>query len=286
MQRMALFVHTGKARALAVAQEVAPLLRQAGIEVVTDATTAQALPNLGQLATVAELAQADAALVLGGDGMLLQAARDLAGAGVPILGVNLGHLGFLTEVEPNELVWALPQLLRGDFHIEERMMADVVVCRTGVPVAEYRVLNDAVISRGTFARLVTLEALVDDSTLGVFVGDGLILATPTGSTAYSLSAGGPIVHPGVDGILVTPICPHTLGERSVLTRGEDTVRVLVKSPVEPDELVLTVDGRPGLRLVSGDEVRVSRSRVRVRLIRLAQRTFYDVLAMRLHSADC
>ncbi len=281
MRSIALLAHTGKERAVALAAQLVVMLRQAAVEVRLDVKTAGALPDAGPGVPAECLATADAAIVLGGDGTLLNAAYLLAAAGVPILGVNLGHLGFLAEIEPAEIDQAIPRLLAGQYAVEERMMLDIVIRRAGRPEASFRALNDAVISRGTFARLVTLEARVASSLLGAYVGDGLILATPTGSTAYSLSAGGPIVHPGVDGIVITPICPHTLGARSVVTRGEDTIAVLVKSPLEPDELVLTVDGQPGMRLVAGDQVEVSRSSVRTRLIRLADRTFYDVLGRRL-----
>lgn len=283
MRVIALIVHTGKRQAVALATKLLPNLQQANIEVRMDKLTALAVGQKGLGVSEENLATTDAAIVLGGDGTLLNAARLFSAAGVPILGVNLGHLGFLTEIEPTELDWALPRLLKGEYHIDERMMIDVQVWRNGNCLEQFSALNDAVISRSAFARLVTLEARVGDSLLGIFVGDGLILATPAGSTAYSLSAGGPIVHPDINGIVVTPICPHTLGARAIVARAEDTIRVLVKSQVVPEELVLTIDGRAGMRLGSSDEIRVFRSKTRARLIRLADRSFYDVLALRLRN---
>ena len=283
MRAIALIAHTGKQQAVALATKLLPVLQQANIKVRMDKPTAQAVGH-GELGVSSEhLALTDIAIVLGGDGTLLNAAHLFSAAGVPILGVNLGHLGFLTEIEPNELDWALPRLLNGEYHVDERMMIDIQVWQNGQCLEEFRALNDAVISRSAFARLVTLEALAGDSLLGTYVGDGLIIATPAGSTAYSLSAGGPIVHPGISGILVTPICPHTLGARAVVVRAEDTVRVLVKSQVVPEELVLTIDGRPGMRLGSSHEIRVFRSEISARLIRLSGRSFYDVLALRLRN---
>ncbi|HHW10998.1 MAG TPA: NAD(+)/NADH kinase [Firmicutes bacterium] len=282
-KRIALLANVGKEKAVAIAGDIAGRMSRAGVTVVMDTATAAAAGR-PELEVGEEMwAACHAAVVLGGDGTLLKAARLFAGPGVPLLGVNLGHLGFLTEVEPHELDMALTALLAGKYKIEERMMIEAtVVKKSGTTGGRYLALNDAVISRSTFARLVTLEASVDDSTLGTFVGDGLILATPTGSTAYSLSAGGPIVHPGLEAIIVTPICPHALGHRAILARGDDTVRVKVNSAVAQDELLLTVDGSPGASLSTGDTVVIKRAAERTRLIRLTGRSFYDVLGLRLY----
>jgi NAD+ kinase len=283
-KRIALLANVAKERAVAIAGEIAGRMINAGALVVMDKATAAAAGRPDLVVADDMWASCHAAVVLGGDGTLLKAARIFSGPGVPILGVNLGHLGFLTEVEPNELEMAVGALLSGKYMVEERMMIEAMVVKeSGGISGRYIALNDAVISRSTFARLVNLEACVDDSTLGTFVGDGLILATPTGSTAYSLSAGGPIVHPNLDAIIVTPICPHALGHRAILARGEDTVRVKVNSAVAQDELLLTVDGSPGASLSTGDTVVIKRAAERTRLIRLTGRSFYDVLGLRLYN---
>src|SRR5690606_7605238 len=162
----------------------------------------------------------DAVVVLGGDGAVLRAARLLAPRRVPLLAVNVGHLGFLTEVEHSALEPALAKLLAGQFAVEQRMMVTATVMRAGRAVWQLTGLNDAVITRGTFARIIRSEVRVAGEILLDYSGDGIIVATPTGSTGYSLSAGGPIVHPHIESLLLTPICPHALATRSILARAD------------------------------------------------------------------
>lgn len=258
-----------------MARDLIDLLEARAIAVWLEQDTAALL---GRPDLAGELPALDAGIVLGGDGAFLRAGRRLAVAGVPLLGVNYGHLGFLTEVEPDEILWAIDRLVQGAYRIEERIMLQASVVRDGRVRAQYEAMNDVVVARGTLARIVTSHLYIDGSFVGVYRGDGMIVATPTGSTAYSLSAGGPILHPGMDAVVITPICPHTLGARSMVTVPDHCVTIRFASP--NDELLLTVDGQYGEALQQGDEVRVERARVKTRLIRLHDRTFYDILRNR------
>jgi len=224
-------------------------------------------------------AEADLAVVLGGDGTLLAAARTLGDHQIPILAINYGGLGFLTEVTLPEMHSALERVLDGHFVADRRMMMDVAVHRSGQAIAQYRALNDAVINKGTLARIIDLEACVDGQYVSSFRSDGLILATPTGSTAYNLSAGGPIVFPAMNAMTLTPICSHTLTNRPLVLPGEVKIDITLRST--QDEVHLTVDGQVGMRLNRDDRVRVERSKVTVQLIAPSGKNYFDVLRGRL-----
>ena len=222
----------------------------------------------------------DVMIVLGGDGTFLRAARLTAGTGVPILGVNLGHLGFLTELEIGELEEGLQLLLQGKYQVEERMMLRVELRRQNRCQGVFLALNDAVITRGPVARIITLETTVDDQLVGNFAADGMIIATPTGSSAYNLSAGGPVVNSKLAALIITPICPHTLtATRSVLALPQERVRVKVKAM--HTDIVLTVDGRCEATLEPDDEIWVCRAEETTRVIKMMGRGFYEVLRNRL-----
>lgn len=279
MQSIALMPHTEKPEAMNACAELIPLLEERGIRLWLERRTAERLGLPQLIGQPGELAGVGAAIVLGGDGALLRAARMVAEWQIPILGVNLGQLGFLTEVELSELQPAIAQILRHEFTTDVRMMLDARVVREGREVAAYTALNDAVITRGTFARIIHLETYVHDQYIATYTADGLIMATPTGSTAYSLSAGGPIVHPGVDSLILTPICPHTLAARPLIVRPEEPVHILVRST--HDEVMLTIDGQLGFELEDRDEIWCRSSLHRTHLIRLKGRGFYTVLRTRL-----
>ncbi len=221
----------------------------------------------------------DLVVVLGGDGTLLAAARLVAPRHVPILGVNLGGLGFLTEVTLEELPSTLERLLAGDFTVSERMMLTVRVVRRGAPVAEDAVLNDVVITKGALARLVQLTVAVDGCAITTFRGDGLIVATPTGSTAYSLSAGGPIVHPEHRSIILTPIAAHTLTLRPLVIPDQLTVAITLAR--EDADVVLTADGQVGYPLEPHDVVEVRRAATTVPLVHSPFRSYFEVLRTKL-----
>lgn len=216
-----------------------------------------------------------ATVVLGGDGTLLRAAKRLAQLNAPILGVNLGHLGFLTEVEVPDLYASLGAVLRGEFVFDERKLLCCQVVREGKVLATFDAMNDVVVAKGPFARLIHLETFVDSAYVTTYPADGLIIATPTGSTAYSLSAGGPILTPELDVMVLTPICPHSFFDRSIVLSRQNEVRIRIRT-MHRDTLV-TIDGQEVHPLEDGDEVVVLASPTSVRLIRRPGWSFFHVL---------
>ncbi|TYO95616.1 NAD(+)/NADH kinase [Desulfallas thermosapovorans] len=227
--------------------------------------------------------QVECLVVLGGDGTLLHSARLAAPAGVPIFGVNLGRLGFLTEVDIPRLYEAMECLLAGKYTIEERMMLKASVVRDGLTCAPINGLNDAVIAKGAFARMIVFDAMVDGHLFNTYHADGVIISTPTGSTAYSLSAGGPLVVPKLELMLVTPICPHALWARPLVIAADSEVQVTLRS--KQGEVMLTMDGQHGMRLQCGDSVIVRRASHRAKFIKLNNRTFFDILKEKLKEGD-
>jgi len=225
-------------------------------------------------------ADIDLAVVVGGDGTLLGVARVAAPLGLPILGVNLGSLGFLTELQPEELFRGLEATLEGRVTLEEREALRVRPTRRGHADAEYAVLNDAVIAKSALARMITLDVLVDGDPVATYTADGLIVATPTGSTAYNLSAGGPILDPRMSAVVIAPICPHSMSYRPLVVPGSVSVEVVLRSTGEA--VYLTLDGQIGFPLTLDDAVRVDRHPRPVRLVRTAPRSFFDVLRRKLH----
>jgi NAD+ kinase len=229
------------------------------------------------------VARAGLVLVLGGDGTLLSMADCIAHAGrqVPILGVNFGSLGFLTEVTLPELYPALEAALAGDAHVEERLMLRATIVHGSAPSQVGVAVNDVVINKAAPSRLINLSVFVGDEFVTNVRADGLIIATPTGSTAYNLSAGGPVVQPSVDALVLTPIAPHTLSNRPIVIPASGTVRV---KPVvgERDEAFVTLDGQAGFELQAGDEISVSRADEPMRLIRPTTRNYFEVLREKLN----
>lgn len=218
-------------------------------------------------------------VVLGGDGTMLAAARMLAEDKIPILGVNVGSLGFLTEVTLDELYTALEAVLEQRAAVERRAMLHCHLVRQGERVMHFDALNDAVVAKSAMARIIEFEIRVDEQFVASYRADGLIVATPTGSTAYSLAAGGPIVAPDVDAFIVTPISPHMLTHRPVVVRDSATLTILIKSVQE--EAFLTVDGQVGIPVLDGDLLTCRKSVRAVPLLRFANRSFYDVLRAKL-----
>lgn len=221
-------------------------------------------------------------IVLGGDGTLLAGARALAGREIPIFAVNLGGLGFLTAITIDELFPELERALRNEHRIAPRRMLHCEVSRGGNLVAQYEALNDVVINKAALARMIDVEAHVDDHFVGIFKADGLIVCTPTGSTAYSLSAGGPIIFPQVDALALTPICPHTLTARPVIVPGSSTIQLIGLSD-EPT--YLTIDGQIGEPLLQNDRVICRASDHSIQLIRPPRMMFFDVLRSKLKWAE-
>ena len=226
-----------------------------------------------------ELPTADLLVCFGGDGTILHAARDATMHNVPILGVNLGSVGFMAELEKTELS-LLSLLGRGIHRTEERMMLDVRVVRSGKVISETLALNDAVVSNGSMARVAELDVYADEELITDFTGDGVIVATPTGSTAYSMSAGGPIVEPTSSCIIVTPVCAHQLSVRAMVLDASRKVTVQVPRNTRK-HLFLSVDGGKAVRLASGDKVEITRSVRTTTLIRLSERSFYQIMRQKL-----
>jgi NAD+ kinase len=218
-------------------------------------------------------------IVLGGDGTLLSVARQLKGREVPILGVNLGGLGFLTETSLEELPEVLASVMQGEYLLSRRTMLSVAVRRKGELVFDLSVLNDAVITKDALARIIDIETFVNDEYLTTYRTDGLILSTATGSTGYSLAAGGPILHPSLTHIVVTPICPHMLTNRPILLPGEAALRANLLS--KDERVILTLDGQIGFPLEFGDEVTVKKSPYAVSLITSKSRGYFEVLRTKL-----
>jgi len=222
--------------------------------------------------------RSDMIIALGGDGTLLAAARAVGDCGTPILGVNLGRLGFLTELKPGEIFLALERIWKGSYTLEERMVLKVVILsRSGEPT--FYALNDLVIDKGSFSRVIQLETYINGESLSTFSADGLIISTPTGSTAYSLSAGGPIVNPQMEAIIITPICPHSLSVRPMVISREETFEAEIYS--DHNLAMLTIDGQVGYELSSGDRVRIERADYKISLIHSTDQSFYQVLREKL-----
>ncbi len=224
-------------------------------------------------------ARVEMVVVLGGDGTLLSVARLVGKYRVPILGVNLGGLGFLTEITLKELDKVLEKVIEGDFIADERVALQAAVLRGGEKMADFIVLNDAVINKGALARIIDLETSIDGEYLTTFKSDGLILSTPTGSTAYNLSAGGPIIYPSLHCIIITPICPHTLTNRPIVVPDDVTIRVVLKTTQQ--EVLLTLDGQQGFMLEYEDVVEVKKSETGILLIKSPYRHYFELLREKL-----
>jgi len=222
---------------------------------------------------------ADLIVVLGGDGTLLNASRHGKRKEVPILGVNLGGLGFLTETSVEELATTLKNVFKGDYSISKRIMLDVYVKRGREKIFAITALNDAVITKDALARIIDIETYVANEYLTTFKADGLIFSTPTGSTGYSLAAGGPLIYPSLPNIIVTPICPHTLTNRPIILPDGVEVRARLKS--EEEKVILTIDGQVGFPLEYDDEVTIKKSSHTVNLIKSSSRGYFEILRTKL-----
>jgi NAD+ kinase len=262
------------------ARKLASWLEARRKKVFIDRDTAEAIKMPGHDRTEI-VSLAEMLIVLGGDGTLLSASRLVADAhrDVPIFGVNLGSLGFMAEVSLDELYDNLEKAIAGKLGTEDRMMLSASVVRDGRRVALYRVLNDAVINKGALARMMELKISVNGDHLTTLRADGLIVATPTGSTAYSLSAGGPIIHPTIHCFVVTPICPHTLSNRPIALPDSVTVTVCLTSLSE--DVSLTLDGQIGFPLLPHDVVEIKKSRFKMKLIKHPVKNYYEILRTKL-----
>ncbi|GAB4267151.1 NAD(+)/NADH kinase [Thermincola ferriacetica] len=277
MQKIGLIVNPGKPKVSVLAEEIVDWLQAKGKQVILG-TIGQG-PQPESISNEMTIRECDCAIVLGGDGTLLHTARNKTLVGIPLFGINLGHLGFLTEVEVNDVIPSLEKLVAGDFQVEERMMLKATVIRDGRPLEQFFALNDAVVTKGAFARLIRLETYINDKFFDVFPADGLIISTPTGSTAYSLSAGGPLVMPHLDLMIVTPICPHTLYSRPLVIHGDSQVRTVICS--KQGEIMLTLDGQDGYPVKHLDEIIIEKAECTTKLLKLNNRTFFEILRAKM-----
>jgi NAD+ kinase len=276
IRTVGLVVKRDRPRAARLAERMSRWLTRRKVRVLVDADGA--LGSTKGLSKRALAREADLVVVLGGDGTLLSIARH-APADLPILGINLGELGFLTEVAEKEAMTMLARVLAGRYELDQRMRLAATLTRRSRVHSRFRALNDVVITNGARARIVEFAVTVDGLPFNTYRADGLIVATPTGSTAYSLSVGGPIVEPTVQVLLLSPISPHTLSNRPVVLRPEAEVRITV-GPREQDAL-LTIDGQEVVPLAAGDVIEVRQGREPVTLVRSPDRTYYDVLRSKL-----
>jgi len=264
----------------AVAPGLIKRLRERGLSVRYDHETASCVSQPDGILPREELASSsDLLIVLGGDGTLLAAARSLGDNSVPILPINLGGLGFLTSVTQEELYASLEPVLAGNSPVSERTFLEAEVFRGTESLARHRALNDAVFNKGALARIVDLSLAINGEFVVDYKADGLIVSTPTGSTAYSLSAGGPIVEPAVPAFVITPICPHTLTHRPLVIPESSEIEITLREAEEP--VFLTLDGQVGVELHTSDRTRIRATRQKLRLIRPAGKTYFEILRSKL-----
>jgi NAD+ kinase len=230
-----------------------------------------------------KLKRADLVIALGGDGTLLHTTHLVGSSQIPLLGVNLGGLGFLTEITLKELYPVLRKILKGKFEIEERMMIKATIGNQSSAVKKSGslvALNDIVINIGTLARVINLEIYINGEYISTYTADGLIISTPTGSSAYSLSAGGPLLNPRMKAIILTPICPHALAIRPLVISQEEKVRILVKS--DHNDIKLTVDGQESFSLNSGQKIEIEKAPYSLKLVKPEKKSFYEILRKKLN----
>ncbi len=279
-RRVGVVAKTSSSTAIALAATLEKALRRRGCTVVFTTETAEALRRGKGVARSRIGRVTDLVLVLGGDGTLLSVAR-AAPPGTPLLGINLGLLGFLAGLSRKQALGRLDDVLSGRFREDRRRRLDVVVSR-GPNHGTYRVLNDAVLNREAVARISTFQIGLDGRTVAEFRADGVIVSTPTGSTAYNLSAGGPILHPALAAIVITPICPHTLGQRPLVVPATMKIQVRVLGPERRDGGVyLTLDGQEGFPVLAGNPIEVRASSSSVTLLRPPESDHFDQLAGKL-----
>jgi NAD+ kinase len=282
MRTVGVVIKRGHPEAAALARRLVEWLRENGLESIVEDDSAAAIGCDAGGSKAQIIAKADLIVVLGGDGTLLSVARHMRERPVPLLGVNFGQLGFMTALTADELLPAMTRIVAGRFRVDERMVLDVTLKRATKELFTRQVLNDAVISKGgALARIIDLDTWVDGQPLCVYKADGLIVTTPTGSTAYSLSAGGPIVHPSVGVMVLTPICPHTLTHRPLVLPNSAVVSVRVHSRDGDEDTVLSLDGQSGTPLANDDTVEIRKGRGCVPLVQSEDRTYSDVLRSKL-----
>ena len=279
MKTYGIIAKRNKPEALSLTRDIISWLVQREIRTVVDPAIAEKVGCSHPVAMHAIPSQADLLIVLGGDGTLLSVARLEGIASIPVLGINLGGLGFLTETLKEETFEVLEKVVGGDFVTEKRMMLKATVYRNDEIISESNVLNDIVINKGALARIIDLETYIDGGYLTTFKADGLILSTPTGSTAYSLAAGGPVVHPSLNSIILNPICPRTLTNRPLVVPDDVTIRVILKATKQ--DVHITLDGQIGIPLRGEDMIEAQKAASFIHLVNSPLTTYFELLRTKL-----
>ena len=278
---LGLFANPGKEDLLPAVSTIQSLCLRAGVRTVASEDLAPSLPSEWETLSNRELVDcSDTIVALGGDGTMLRAARILDGSEVPLLGVNLGSLGYLTDVPLKELSSAVTRLLAGDYHLETRSRVYCSVWRGDQRIGHHNALNDLVVNMGPLPRALDMELFLDGFPVGKFLGDGIIVSTPTGSTAYNLSAGGPICHWGIPGLMVTPICPHSLDLRPLIVASATKIELILHETREG--AVLAADGQKFDVLENGDRLEFGQSERSINLVKFPHSNFYKVMRHKLN----
>ena len=283
-KRVGVTVKSGLEDKCETVDNIVRILQKTGADVFMDPKRAGGLECATDLPEYQSESDIDLLLVIGGDGTILRAVRELSDCSTPILSVNRGHVGFLTEAEVDEAEEMIPSLLNGGGIIDERKLLHVTARRGNKEIISGFVLNEAVIAQGTIARLVDLQASVNGENLTTYHADGLIISTPTGSTAYNLSSGGPIVHPSLEAMILTPISPHSFSQKPVAIRSDATVEIEVQSKLKKysdTEVVLTLDGQVYVTVQEGDIITITQDERTVKFLRRKQDTFFGTLREKL-----
>lgn len=285
MNTIGLVVNSNKGEVSQPASKLVSWLTRQNIKVLLNEETAALIGRQGEGLPTRELAEkCGCIMVLGGDGTLLNCARQTAASGTPIFGVNFGRVGFLTEIDIPDLIEKIEALIAGHFTIEERIMLEATVLRDGLVVDKSICLNDAVVSKGATLRMVHMNIRVNSEMVSEVFADGMIIASPTGSTAYSLSAGGPIIAPEVQAILITPICPQSLTIRPMVISTDCEVEIEVLPGA--DDVMLTMDGQYGFSLKANDKILVTKASVKARFVKIKKTGFFKVLRAKLKEWHC
>lgn len=277
--KIGIIAKTNKKENSPLISELVEWLESRGAEVVLDNEVASFIGREGGISKTKIGDMIDVLVVLGGDGTFLSAARLIVKKNVPLLGVNLGGLGFLTEVSIDEAKKVLESVLKGNFQTENRMLLIAHVHRHEERIADYSVVNDVVINKGALARIIKFEMHINGSFVCNYRADGLIISTPMGSTAYSLSAGGPIVHPVLNSIIITPICAHSLTNRPLVVPDDSRIKVIIRET--NGEVFLTLDGQVGFSIDSGDVIEVRKADEQLKVIKSPLRNYYEILRTKL-----
>ena len=279
MKTYGIIAKRNKPEALSLSREIREWLEIRGIKTVVERAVAESIGCSNPVDVKDIPSHAELLIVLGGDGTLFSVARLKGVEAIPILGINLGGLGFITETFKEETFQVLEKIVAGDFETEKRLMLKATVYRGEKIIGESKVLNDIVINKGALARIIDLETYIDGGYLTTFKADGLILSTPTGSTAYSLAAGGPVMYPSLNAIVVNPICPHTLTNRPIVLPDSVSVRVILKSSKQ--DVHLTLDGQVGMPLKGDDVVEAQKAGSSIHLIKSPYKTYFELLRTKL-----